>query len=261
VPYTDPNLLGGNDVNASPFVVAVKRAGISALPDVLNAIILICVISVGTTSLYASARMLMYLSTQSMAPRIFGRTDCAGRPIPALMLTSAIGIGLSYLNVSNTGAEVFGWFSSLSGTAFFMFWLTIFICNWRWRAAQKAQGINVLTGEPFAYVQWGYPYTPIIGFILVAFMLICNGYTAIWPLSGSPDATHFFATYLGVPVFIAMWAGWKVWHRTWWFCIRLEDVDLQFERRMLRDHPEERAILEEYAEKGMGRRVLSYVSL
>jgi amino acid transporter len=217
--------------------------------------------SVGTTSLYASARMLMYLSTQGMAPRFFGKVDRQGRPLPALILTSAIGIGLSYLNVSNTGAQVFGWFSSLSGTAFFLFWLTIFTCNWRWRKAQKAQGIDVLTGEGFSYVQWGYPYAPIIGFLLVLFMLVCNGYTAIWPLSGSPNATHFFATYLGVPVFILMWAAWKVWNRTWWLCIKPEDVDLQFERRMLKDHPEEVKILEAYAAKTRMGRILSYVSI
>ncbi|CAI6339946.1 unnamed protein product [Periconia digitata] len=261
VPFTDPKLLGGSDVNSSPLVVAVKHAGIGVLPDILNAIILVCVMSVGTTSLYASARMLLYLSTQNMAPHIFGRTDSQGRPLPALILTSTIGTGLSFLNVSNTGAVVFGWFSSLSGTAFFIFSLTIFTCNWRWRAAQEAQGINILTGEPFPYVQWGYPYAPITGFILVFFMLVCNGYTSIWPLEGSPNATHFFARYLGVPVCIFMWAGWKIWHRTWWLYIKPGNVDLQFERRMLRDHPEEMEILEEHAAKTRWQKALSYVNL
>ncbi|THV95269.1 AAT family amino acid transporter [Aureobasidium pullulans] len=259
VPSDDPNLLGGTNVNASPLVIAVKRAGIKTLPDILNAIILICVMSVGTSSLYAASRMLMYLSSVKMAPKIFSRTDRAGRPITALLLTSVVGIGLSFLNVSNTGAVVFGWFSSLSGTAFFIFWLDIFLCNWRWRAAQKAQGVNMI-GERFAYTQWGYPYAPIAGFILVFFMLVCNGYTSIWPLAGSPNATNFFANYLGVPVFIAMWAGWKLWNRTWWLCIKSSDVDLEVDRRYLSDHPEEEKFLEDYATLPKWKRFLSYVN-
>lgn len=61
---------------------------------------------------------------------------------------------------------------------------------------------------------------------MVFFMLVCNEYTSIWPLSGSPNAKNFFANYLGVPVFITVWARWKVWHRTWWWCINVKDIDL-----------------------------------
>ena len=39
VPYTDPGLLNGTgstDANASPFVIAVKNAGITAVPSLMN---------------------------------------------------------------------------------------------------------------------------------------------------------------------------------------------------------------------------------
>jgi len=39
VPYNDPNLLNGSsstDANASPFVLAVKNAGITAVPSIMN---------------------------------------------------------------------------------------------------------------------------------------------------------------------------------------------------------------------------------
>jgi len=259
VPYTDPNLLGGSSVNASPLVIAVYRAGIKVLPGLLNAIIMICVISVGTSSLYASSRMLMYMATVKMAPRIFARTDKAGRPITALILTSVVGIGLSFLNVSNTGAIVFGWFSSLSGNAFFLFWLTIFMCNLPWREAMKAQGVDMLN-EAYGYRQWGYPFTPIIGFILVFYMLVCSGYTSIWPLSGSPNVVTFFADYIGIPVFIVMWAGWKLWHRTWWFCIKSTEVKLDVDRRFAIDHPEEIEFMAAYDALPKWKKALSYVN-
>lgn len=39
VPYNDPELLNGSgstDANASPFVIAVKNAGISVVPSIMN---------------------------------------------------------------------------------------------------------------------------------------------------------------------------------------------------------------------------------
>jgi amino acid permease len=39
VPYNDAELLNGNgssDANASPFVIAVKNAGITAVPSIMN---------------------------------------------------------------------------------------------------------------------------------------------------------------------------------------------------------------------------------
>lgn len=58
VPYDDPRLLGSSstDANASPFVIAIRDASISGLPSVMNAVILIAVLSVGNSSIYASSR-------------------------------------------------------------------------------------------------------------------------------------------------------------------------------------------------------------
>lgn len=231
------------------------------LPHILNAVILVCVTSVGTSSLYASVRMLMHLSSNGMAPRFLGRVDSMGRPITALILTSVVGMGLSFLNISNTGAKIFGWFSSLSGTGFFIFWMTIFVSNWRWRVAQQVQGRDIISEEPYSYRQLGYPWAPLFGFTAVLFILLCNGYTSIDPIAGEAGATTFFANYLGVPVLIVMWAGWKLWHRTWWFFVKPETVDLDTDRRVLKDHPEEERILEEYRSQTRGKRILSYFNI
>jgi amino acid transporter len=49
-PYNDKGLIGtgSTDINASPFVIAVRNAGIDAVPSIMNAVILIAVLSVGT---------------------------------------------------------------------------------------------------------------------------------------------------------------------------------------------------------------------
>lgn len=86
VPYNDPRLIDGSsdyDASASPFVIAIKNAGISGLPSVFNAAILIAVLSVGNASVYASTRTLAALAAQGMAPRQLDTlTMLAGPSLP-----------------------------------------------------------------------------------------------------------------------------------------------------------------------------------
>jgi len=42
VPFNDPHLLGGTgDASSSPFVIAINRAKIKVLPDLINAVVLV----------------------------------------------------------------------------------------------------------------------------------------------------------------------------------------------------------------------------
>jgi amino acid transporter len=62
VPYTSTKLAGAakapGNAAASPFVVAIEIAGISVLPAVLNAAILIFVFSAANSDLYIASRTL-----------------------------------------------------------------------------------------------------------------------------------------------------------------------------------------------------------
>ena len=110
VPYTSDDLIGGSNANSSPFVIAIRDAGIQILPDILNAVVVLCVCSVGSTSIYISSRTLQAIAEDGFAFRIFARTDRQGRPWTALLFTGAVAVVLAYLNCSSTGAEVFGWY-------------------------------------------------------------------------------------------------------------------------------------------------------
>lgn len=109
VPYTSNALIGGSNANSSPFVIAIRDAGINVLPDILNVVVIICVCSVGSTSVYISSRTLQAMAEDGFAFKFFAKTDRSGRPWTALLFTGAVAIVLAYLNVSSTGAEVFGW--------------------------------------------------------------------------------------------------------------------------------------------------------
>lgn len=258
VPSDHPNLLrGGSDAAASPFVIAIKDAGITVLPDLLNAVVLVCVCSVGSVSIYISSRVLLALAGDGMAPVLFTRTDAQGRPRNALIFTTVIASGISYLNVSSTGARVFSWFTSLSGMAFFLAWLVIIVANFRFRAAMAAQGQGGWVGQSFAYTASWWPWAPGAAFVAISFMVGCQFYVSLYPVGGTggPNAEVFFGGFIGVPIFLVMWAGWRVVKGGG--IIPLEEVDLVTGRR--EEDPEEIKMLEDYQRLPTWRKALSYV--
>ena len=109
VRYDSDQLVGGKNAKSSPFVIAIEDAGIEVLPHILNAVVIVCVCSVGSTSVYIASRTLKAMAEDGFALKIFERTDSKGRPYAALIFTGLVSTALSYLNVDSTGAMVFGW--------------------------------------------------------------------------------------------------------------------------------------------------------
>lgn len=74
VPYTEKELPNANSssfiTTASPFVIALKRAEIKVLPSIMNAVILITVLSVANSSVYGSTRVLNALADKGLAPKV-----------------------------------------------------------------------------------------------------------------------------------------------------------------------------------------------
>lgn len=78
VPYNSPSLLTALASNApgaasSPWVIAIKQAGIPALPSIINAVILTSATSSANAYLYSGSRYLMSLAVADLAPKIFLR--------------------------------------------------------------------------------------------------------------------------------------------------------------------------------------------
>ncbi|KAI9831927.1 MAG: hypothetical protein M1819_004649 [Sarea resinae] len=254
VPYNEDGLLGTSNANSSPFVLAIKSAGIKVLPHILNAVVMVCVCSVGSTSVYIASRTLKGMAEDGFAFKFFARTDRHGRPYVALIFSGAVCTILAYLNCSSTGATVFGWFSAISGMAFFIAWLVIIASNWRFHAALKAQNDDTLERR-FAFRAFGWPWLSIAAFIAIFFMVVCQFIVSVWPIHKKSSASTFFSNYIGVPIFLVMWAGYKVIYRPKWQ--KLTEVDLQTGRR--EEDPEEIAMLEHYHSLSRWQRAVSYL--
>ncbi len=110
VPYDSDDLAfalkSKGNASASPFVVAIKLAGIDVLPGFLNACILIFVFSAANSDLYIATRTIYGLAKDHKAPRFFARTDRRGVPIYALVVCSLF-CGLAFMNVVDDSKTVF----------------------------------------------------------------------------------------------------------------------------------------------------------
>ncbi|KAI9690512.1 MAG: hypothetical protein M1822_009475 [Bathelium mastoideum] len=205
----NPNLLNSSGAATaySPFVIAIRDAGIKGLPSVFNAVITISVLSVANSATFASTRTMQALAMKGMAPKILAYVDKKGRPVPTVVLQLLVGL-LAFINEASKGATVFDWLLALSGLSNFFMWGSICAAHLRFRHAWKVQGYS-LSQLPYRATLgvWG----SWIGLILNFICLVAQFYVAVWPVGASPDAGYFFQNYLAGPVILALYVGWKIY--------------------------------------------------
>lgn len=100
VPSDDGRLLGGSGVAASPFVIAVDNAGIKGVPDVINVCMIIGILAISLECIYLPSRILRTMALQKLVPAFIAKVDDKGRPRWALLITSVLGVILTYMSLS-----------------------------------------------------------------------------------------------------------------------------------------------------------------
>ncbi|KAI9741325.1 MAG: hypothetical protein M1834_003042 [Cirrosporium novae-zelandiae] len=258
VPQDEPRLFSGSSSSASPFVIALNDAGIQGLPDFVNVIVILGILSVAVESVYISSRILRAMSHQGLLPKFIARIDSKGRPRWSLAITGGIAIMLTYINLSNTGAIVFTWLSNVISSSFMLVWIIVSITSFRFRAAIKAQNDPLFT-ETYAYRCTLYPFPPTWLFLIGTLLLTSLIYTGLLPVgSDSVSVYSFFEYFIGVLLVLVGFVGFKfVYPRT-----KLRDprtADLKTGRRTL--SVEEIEMLDKYYRMPVWRRVGTYVKI
>ena len=161
--------------------------------------------------------MLFQLAVEGKAPKVFKKINTRGVPIYALIATMAAGC-LSFLASFFGDGVVYIWLLNASGMSGFIAWLGIALSHYRFRKACVAQG-NSLSDLP--YVSKFFPFGPLFAFALCLIVVLGQNYMAF--TGGSIDWSGVVVSYIGLPLFAALWLFYKVKYKT--KVVPLEECD------------------------------------
>ncbi|KEZ44274.1 General amino-acid permease GAP1 [Scedosporium apiospermum] len=237
VPYNEPRLLSENSdtsgvltANASPFVIAIEKARIAVIPSVMNAVILVAVLSVGNSAVFGSSRTMAALADQNLAPPFLSYIDRKGRPLMAILIAGIIGL-LSYIAEVENQEIVLDWLLASSGLSSIFTWGSICLCHIRFRKAWAHKGRKL---EDLAYRSQIGIIGSYIGLSMNLLVLVAQFWVGAFPI-GWRDMTSrqlaesFFLKYMAAPIVCSFYVCHKLYYRT--RIVRIEDLDIDTGRR------------------------------
>ncbi|MBY0122498.1 amino acid permease [Bacillus sp. S/N-304-OC-R1] len=222
IPYTNPNLQS-DDVMVSPFTLVFKKAGLAFAASLMNAVILTAVLSAGNSSLYAATRMLFSMAKEGQAPKIFAKLNKRGVPVAATILTCVIGMLAFFSSIFGDGI-VYIWLMNSIGITGFIFWLGISISHYRFRKAFLAQGHSL---DELPYRAKWYPFGPIFAILIGLIVILAQNFQAF--LADKIDWGSVVAAYMGIPLFLILWFGYKFIKKT--KVVPLEECEFDFDKK------------------------------
>ncbi|WP_082791716.1 amino acid permease [Bacillus nakamurai] len=172
----------------SPFVVVFEQIGIPYAADIMNFVILIALLSVANSGLFASTRILYAMANEGQAFKALGKTNKRGVPLNALIVTLAVAC-LSLLSKVAAPETVYMFLLSLAGLSAQVGWITISLSQLMFRRKYIREGGKV---EDLKFKTPLYPMLPLVGLTLNTVVLISLAF----------DSEQRLALYCGIPFMV-----------------------------------------------------------
>lgn len=208
VPYNSQALAGAREAShsaaAPAFVVAIELANIQVLPSILNACILLFVVSSANYGLHMATRAIYLLSRENHAPAILSRMNERGVPIYALILSSGLST-LAYLNISNDSRVLFGYFVNMVSMFGLLTWISILLTHIAFVQARKSQGVPdeaLAFRAPFGRIG------SVVTLLCCIFVSLMRSFE-LFNRSSRFNYEAFLTSYIGVPLYLALVVGYK----------------------------------------------------
>lgn len=198
IPYTTAEITSQN-IAMSPFTQVFSVFNHHHAAFLMNAVILIAILSTANSGMYVASRMLWYLARENHLPPRFAKISRNGVPVNALLATAGVSF-LAFLTYLLDNSPIYLWLVNAGGLCGFITWAGIAISHYRFRKAYLHQGNNP-TRLP--YSAKGYPYVPLIIFFIC--ILIIAGHNVIAFMSQELTWQELAISYLGLPLFIIIW--------------------------------------------------------
>ncbi|XBW35828.1 hypothetical protein QEN19_001401 [Hanseniaspora menglaensis] len=239
VPYNNKNLLGSlqmiDDPNIpakSPFALVFELHNIKGLPVIVNIVIILSLISVSNSALHTSSANIINLSQNSQLPKCLSKIS-KGKPIRSILIAASFE-GLAYLIYLPDSEQVFTYMVSIGGLSTILLWTSICISQIKFRSYAKKNNIYLKdlkyktpTGTVGSYIA-----------VIINMSIFClTFWTSLWPVgTGTISISNFLKIYSGVPFFITLFIGHKIYQKLWkkkkfFSCINDNDIRRQFEHQ------------------------------
>ncbi|KAI9485749.1 MAG: amino acid permease/ SLC12A domain-containing protein [Benjaminiella poitrasii] len=204
LPYTNPNLANtdGSAATAS-FTLVFLQAGINVGAHIINAVVLISVLSAANSSLYTCSRTLLGLAKDGNGPRFLSKVNRYGAPYWAVICSSVVGFCCVFVSIYSASVA-FVWFLSITSISGFISWWGIAVVHIRFRRAFKAQERSL---DDLPFKAFAYPYSAIVAIALTTFIIFGQGYISFTPTF---DGVTFVKSYIGLVPVIVWYVGYKL---------------------------------------------------
>lgn len=223
VPYNDPGLFHNKQYSSfSPFMIAVKNCGTPVLPHIVNAVILISVVSAGNSTIYTALRVLLSLSLSNHAPKFFGVTNTAGVPYVAVLFSSFFGV-LAYTTIWTKSSQALSLLINITSVAGVSAWLLISICHIRF---MKALRLRRISRDSLPFKARFMPYGAYYSTVVLSIFMVVQGYSAF---QDGFSWVSLMCCYLSVVLFFACWLGYQIYNHTP-VLVPLDELDIDTNR-------------------------------
>ncbi|MEC0093544.1 amino acid permease [Paenibacillus macquariensis] len=182
------SLIPWNEVNGvpeSPFVMVFKMIGIPGADHIMNAVVLLAIISSMNSGLYGSSRVLYTQAVDGRIPRIFAHLSKKKVPVYAiLMCTLALYMGVIISLFA--GSKTFDFLMGSLGYTVLFIWLIIAVAHLKSRKKNPER--------TSVYVVKWFPYTTWAAIIALSAILIGIIFTTSIIVTGITLAIYIFIT-------------------------------------------------------------------
>ncbi len=149
------------EIATSPYAAALRVLGVPAVSTVMNAIVLIAVLSCLNSALYTSSRMLFALTDNGDAPRAFTKLSRSGVPRRAILLGTVVGL-VSVIAAYASPDLIFDFLVNSYGAVALFVYLAIALAQVRLRKRR----------DPGTLRMWLFPWLSYATIALMAAVLI-----------------------------------------------------------------------------------------
>lgn len=176
----------------SPFVMIFSALGENGTAQILNVVVLTAALSVYNSGVYCNSRMLHGLAQQGNAPRILGKVDKRGVPVPAIFLSALFTLLCVVINYVLPG-QAFGILMSLVVAALLINWGMISLAHLKFRAAKNREGVTTV------FRAFWSPFTNYLCLAFIALLLV------LLYISGETIAVYLIPVWL-----VINWIGYQI---------------------------------------------------